>query len=360
MSKRKTHEEYVQQVADINPNIEVIGTYIDAKTKILHKCEIDGTEWEARPDAILHGRGCPECKKRTISRKLSRTHEDYVRQVKEISPDIEVIGTYINSNTKVKFHCLIDDYIWDVYPNSILKGVGCPRCAQKERYTTITFKEKMFNIHPDIEIVGEYVNINTKVKCMCQNGHMFNGLPKNLYKGEGCPICAGNAKKTHEQYVKEVSQINDEIEVLGNYINCNTPIQHRCKKCNYIWVSKPGHVLKWHGCPICHSSIGERTVEKYLNDHSIRYIRQYIFEDCKNIRVLPFDFYLCDLNVCIEYDGIQHFQPIDYFGGEEEFAKLNLRDKIKTDYCLSNNIPLLRIGYNEDVNQSLDKFLQTL
>ena len=60
---------------------------------------------------------------------------------------------------------------------------------------------------------------------------------------------------------------------------------------------------------------------------------------------LPFDFYLHDYNVCIEYDGIQHFKPIEYFGGEEAFQKRQLNDKIKTEYCIDNHITLIRLPY---------------
>jgi len=57
--------------------------------------------------------------------------------------------------------------------------------------------------------------------------------------------------------------------------------------------------------------------------------------------------------MCIEYDGIQHFKPIEYFGGEESFLSLKKRDKIKTDFCIKNNIKLLRIGYKDNMSNKL-------
>ena len=71
---------------------------------------------------------------------------------------------------------------------------------------------------------------------------------------------------------------------------------------------------------------------------------------------MPFDFYLPDYNACIEYDGQQHFEPIDFFGGEEKFKKTIQRDEIKTNYCLVNNIRLLRIRYDENVIEALEMF----
>ena len=52
-----------------------------------------------------------------------------------------------------------------------------------------------------------------------------------------------------------------------------------------------------------------------------------------------------ELIVCIEYDGIQHFEPIERFGGKEEFSRTKIRDNIKTQYCKDNNIKLIRIPY---------------
>ena len=56
MGRKKTHEEYVVEVAQLNPNIEVIGTYIDTDTKIQHRCKIDDHIWEAIPHNILKGK----------------------------------------------------------------------------------------------------------------------------------------------------------------------------------------------------------------------------------------------------------------------------------------------------------------
>ena len=61
MPRKKTHEEYVQEVLIKNPNIEVIGQYTGANIKIFHKCNFDGYEWEATPGSILYGCGCPKC-----------------------------------------------------------------------------------------------------------------------------------------------------------------------------------------------------------------------------------------------------------------------------------------------------------
>ena len=92
-----------------------------------------------------------------------------------------------------------------------------------------------------------------------------------------------------------------------------------------------------------------------VHNNNIQYISQYRFDDCKNIRTLPFDFYLPDYNTCIEYDGELHYKAVDYFGGDEALSNTQFRDDIKTQYCLNNNIRLIRIPYWEFNN--IDKIL---
>ena len=75
--KKKTHEEYVNEVAQINSNIKVLGTYVNAKTKILHECE-KGHQWMTTPSRILEGKGCYFCKSNTC-----KTQETYVNELKK-------------------------------------------------------------------------------------------------------------------------------------------------------------------------------------------------------------------------------------------------------------------------------------
>ena len=115
------------------------------------------------------------------------------------------------------------------------------------------------------------------------------------------------------------------------------------------------------GCSKCQNrSIGERAVSKFFEDSNITYVSQYRFEDCKNIRTLPFDFYLPDYNTCIEYDGELHYKAVDYFGGDDALRNTKCRDEIKTQYCKENNIKLIRIPYWEfdNIEEILNKELE--
>lgn len=352
MSKKKTHEEYVKELEEVSPNIEVIEEYIGARTKIFHRCKICNHEWTAIPDKILMGRGCPKC-----AGNIKFTHEEYVKKVENINPNIEVLGKYINSSTKILHRCRIDGYEWKTYPSHILRGCGCPECAGLRKKTHEEYIVEVAEINPNIEVIGKYININTKILHKCKiDGYEWEITPYCVLKmRQGCPKCSGNIKKTQEEYIAQVAEINPNIEVLGDYIDYHTKILHKCKIDNCEWYATPANVLHGTGCPKCGESKGERIIANWLNKNNISYESQKYFDNCKNIRSLPFDFYLSDYNICVEYQGAQHYKPIDYFGGQNAFETQVKRDNIKKEYCQKNNIILFVIPYFEDINEELTK-----
>ena len=109
----------------------------------------------------------------------------------------------------------------------------------------------------------------------------------------------------------------------------------------------------------CLNSKNEMIIKQILSRYQIQYTSQKIFDDCRDTLPLPFDVYLPEYNVCIEYDGFQHFQQVDYFGGLTSFEAIQKHDKIKTEYCNKNNIDLWRINYNDNVEEKLLSFLST-
>ena len=301
MARKKTHEEYVKEVSIKNSTIDVVDLYINASTKINHRCKICGHKWAIRPTHILDGIGCPECKRKAIGDRCRKTHEQYVDELSHVNPDIYVVGEYIDARTKIAHICKICGYKWYPRPYEVLRGKGCPNCKG--------------------------IKIGNKLR------------------------------KTHEEYVQELFTISPDIEVVDKYIDAKTPIAHRCKVCGYEWLVKPNHTLCGHGCPKCSQSLGEKTISKWLIDNDIFFIPQYSFDECKDKFSLPFDFYLPNYNTCIEFDGEQHFKAIDFFGGEENFKIRQLHDQIKTDYCDRHNICLLRIPFNKNIEEELSNFL---
>lgn len=304
MAPRKTHEEYIKELAVKNPTLEVIGKYAGAKTKILHHCLIHDIYWDMQPTNALQGCGCKKCQKDKTHITRCFTTEQYSLEVKKINKNIIVLEEYINIREPILHKCLLHNVTWKAYPYLILRGCGCRQCGN----------EKIGN----------------------------------------------KLRKTHEEYVEEVKLIDKNIVVIGQYIDSKTPILHKCLIDSYEWYAIPTNILCNHGCPKCNESIGEKTIRKYLDNNRITYLPQYTFDDCKDKKVLPFDFYIPDLHIVIEYDGEQHYRPVEHFGGEESFATTVRHDTIKTQYCQDNNIKLLRIPYFKNIEEELNNFIHLI
>ena len=361
--KRKLHAEYIEEVKKINPDIEVKGEYKGANTPILHRCKIDGYEWNVTPSSLLCGHGCPMC-----AGNVKKTHEQYIVEVAKINPLIEVIGQYINASTPIAHRCKIDEHIWKTAPYAILRGDRCPKCAGNAKKTQEEYIQELSILNPDIEVVEQYIGALVPILHHCKiDGNDWYASPANILSGRGCPECKARILSdifvnSHEPYVAEIAAINPNIEVLEKYINSHTPILHRCKKDGYAWKIEPANILSGQGCPQCQESIGERKVRQWLEKNNIEYIYQKKFKDCRDKKELPFDFYIPSYNTCIEYDGIEHFEPIDFAGkGKDwvsiQFKKTKLHDEIKNQYCINNNIRLLRIPYYKNVEEELEYFL---
>lgn len=121
---RKTHEEYLAELHEIFPNIDPLENYVTLKTKILHRCNVCGYKWKAKPDNTIHAKeGCPKC-----NGNYQRTQEELVEDVAKINPYIEVIGQFVRTAVPIEFKCKICGNVWKAKPNNILNGRGCPKC----------------------------------------------------------------------------------------------------------------------------------------------------------------------------------------------------------------------------------------
>jgi very-short-patch-repair endonuclease len=262
---------------------------------------------------------------------------------------------YINQFTKIKIICKIHGE-FEQTPNTHIRWGKCPKCNDKKTKSIEQFIDSSnikHNKKYSYELV-EYKNNKTKVKIICPEHGIFEQTPLAHLRGQGCKKCSIiNQRKSTFDFITESNIIHGEYDYsLVKYVNVHKKVKIKCKK-HGIFEQSPNRHLRGDGCPLCRESKGEKKILKILENNNIKFIRQKKFEGCKNIRQLPFDFYLPDLNLCIEFDGRQHYESVQDFGGDISLGETQKRDKIKTIYCEENNIKLLRIKYNEKINDKL-------
>ena len=365
-----TQEEFIERVSKVKPTVEVLSEYKKINEKVRFRCKICNHEWEAQAKSMLIGSsGCRKC-----AGSLSYSNEEFLQKLEKVNPNIEPLEEYTKNRIKIKVKCKICGHIWEITPNKLLSAKRrCPNCTKQTRMTTEQFREKLKSWNPNVTSLGEFggVDVKTKVKCnVC--GNEWDVTPSHLKYGVGCPVCARKRLndllvKTQEEFIEEMEEIDPTIEVIGGYKNNRTKIRCKCKVCENEWDAMPMNLLRHRGCPSCSMSKGEKFIKHYLEQNNIKFEPQKKFSECKNIRRLPFDFYLPEYNCCIEFDGQQHYASAVYFVKDEDKAKqicedTKARDLIKNNFCKENNITLLRIPYWKinTISKILDEFLRNL
>lgn len=298
---------------------------------------LNGIEYSQLPSGHLNGK-CPE-----KNRKM-RTNEEFINDARKIwgykydyslvdykGSDKDVIIKYKNNIYKQK-------------PSVHLSGYKCEINNVKNTEDFIKKAMEKHGIKYDYSLV-DYKGIDKKVKIIYNDilyeqkagAHLYsNGLIENVI-----------LKKTNEQFIKESNIIHDDkySYINTNYINNQTKIIITCKLHGDFEQIPTSH-LSGAGCPNCIESRGEKAIYKYLDKNNISYYRQHKFEGCRNIRQLPFDFYIPSKRLIIEFDGKQHYEPMVFFGGVEAYERLKVNDNIKNEYCEDNYIDLVRIRYD--------------
>ena len=365
-----TESDFLSIVHEKSPNIEILSPYVAPRIKVLRKCNVCGDVREVQPRSLIEGHGCTVCVARQRAKKKTKSHAQFVAEMKEVNPNISFLNEYKNNSTRIHCKCLIDGFEWDSVPHILLDGHGCPECYRKKanRRNEDEFLKELKERFPTVKLKSKYIRIGVKVDYECTVcGYEWSAIPDTILnnpKSVGCPKCAGRAKVTEEEYKNRVAKANRFVEYVSGFNGMLEHAKFKCVKCGFMWETTAASIENGTTCPKCKMSRGEAAVEAYLNDNHVDYIAQYRFDDCRNERQLPFDFYIPSQNMCIEYDGEQHFMPVTFGGVDKDEAIKNFKyckvnDKIKDNYCEQNNIKLVRIPYTDfkNIKGILDKHI---
>ncbi len=286
-----------------------------------------------------------------MSKKL--TNDEFIDRVKLIHSDYDYsMVTYKSLSTKIK---VLDVYKNEhlIRPDSLLVGnrLNIKSVINKEKYL-INFFNQIHDNKFNYEKLT-YISSDNKIVITCKIHGNFTQTIHNHLKGKGCPKCNGKNRTTEDiinDFIKTHGEKYDYSKV--NYSGVKTKVKIVCPIHGEFEQSPEEHI-NGCGCPVCRESRGERQIRLFLIENNIKFIPQHKFDDCKYILKLPFDFYLPDHNVCIEFNGEQHYKPVKFFGGVKNFELTLKRDKIKENYCIKNSIKLIVIPFNQQINKKL-------
>lgn len=359
--RRLTQEEFINRAIAIHGNKYDYSkaVYVNSRTKVCIICNKCGCEFWQKPSFhITRGDGCPMCN----PRHKMNTDKFVKKAVKKHGDKYDYsLVKYVDAETKVKILCRKHG-IFEQTPAAHLAGQGCPDCWEERRGESINmglngFLEKAKQVHGDKYDYKDvlYVNNRTKIKIKCNIcGKIFWQSPEGHLAGQNCPWCTGK-KKTTESFIEELKAIYKDSFNYDSvvYVNSFTPVKLLCK--NHGFFQKSPHLLLCgHGCPQCIIiSKGEIKVSNFLNKNNIKYEKEKLIPNDnflainKHFRV---DFYLPEHNIIIEYNGKQHYKPVERFGGDEQLTLQQKRDCALRQYCKEHEVKLIEIPYTQYKN----------
>lgn len=282
------------------------------------------------------------------------TFDEFVSRSKIAHGDLYSYDMVKFENTKkpVTIICKIHGEFSQL-PKTHMNGHGCKKCGGKLVFNTEDFISQSNIIHGFMYTYDKtvYVASDKKVTITCSHHGDFFQEPHVHLKGHGCSRCTNKHNYSTDEFINAANQTHNcrYYYHLTDYTNNNTKVRVICST-HGEFEQNPYLHMNGSGCPDC---VSESTASKavsemitWLNENNIDYVMEYKIPECKNINPLPFDFYLPKYNILIEYDGKQHFSSTSW-GGEDGLKKRVINDQIKTEYCSSNNITLIRIKYDE-------------
>lgn len=284
------------------------------------------------------------------------TLEHFENKLKEKFPnDNLTVLSFSKVNNPVKVRCNKCNHIYEYKQGTTLYASKRKTFCKLCNTSSIQKIQQACNEH-NLTILNYGARVTDQCTIQCNNcGLIFYRTPYTWLQCD-CPSCSINKKIINKEiYQTQLDNVfgKDELVIIDEIPKSHKmTVQH---KCGFIRTSSFKALLQNKICPMCDktASIGERKILLYLEQHQINYIYQKQIPSTR----MRFDFFLEQYNLAIEFNGKQHYEPIEIFGGLTRFQQQQIYDKTKIEYCQSHNIKLLIIKYTDlnNINSILDQ-----
>ena len=345
--------------------------YRNNRTKVKIICPKHG-EFTQTPDNHLRSEsGCLKCGADSTAKKLASNTSQFIEKAREIHGEIYdySLVEYMNSYTKIKIICSKHGEFTQI-PSNHLQRKGCEECGGTKKRTTQDIIAEFSSIHGDkydYSLV-EYKNYDTKVKIICSKHGEFTQRPNDHLQGMGCDTCGGTKKRTTQDVIAEFISIHgDKYDYsLVEYKNYRTKVKIICSKHGEFTQTPHAH-LQAQGCDKCinknETKTGEILTELLPNIRLERQLSWGKLFSIKSNKRVDYFFEKDGLKYIVEYNGIQHYQPVQ-FGkitstqAEKQFKKQQFRDQQLRDLCKEHGINLIEIDGQEYQGSKIKDYLE--
>ena len=366
------YEEILElEWSDKNENLKLSDFSPSSAKKVWWKCQKNKNHiWLARIFARRNGQGCPFCADKKVLKEdsLGVKFPNLLKEWNYEKNNLDPFVLFVKSGKKVWWKCKLG-HEWETMIRHRTSGTNCPYCSNQKCCKDNSFADKFPSLLKEWNFTKNKISpfevvygSRKKVWWKCDKGTDHEWLCSVYDRTQletKCPCCDGHKvvkstclMTTHPEICKEWNYDKNKLTPFDFTYASNKKAWWKCIL-GHEWNSKIYTRTRGDECPFCASSKGEKLIKEFFEKKNIIFDREYRFKDCINIRPLPFDFVIFENNNIIglvEYQGIHHYEPRDYFGGLKRLMTTREHDKIKYEYCKNKNIPLLVIPYWEMKN----------
>lgn len=335
--------------------------------------------WKASPNSRISNKaGCPICSGHTVvkSNSLAVSYPEIAAQwdYKKNSP-LTPEQVYSRSHKKVWWKCNKgEDHIWQSQIKSRINGIGCPICSGRKvarsNSLLIRFPEisKLWHPNKNGNLLPSMVTpFSGKIvwwKCPEGSDHEWSSTVANVVNGSTCPVCMNRKITASNNLFVLYPELIEEWDFVKNKDIIPTKLSSG-SKIKVWWTCKNNNEHRWFatikdrttkgsGCPFCAIKLNISELKMLEIIKKVFLLQRILYRyKPKWLKRMELDVYLPKLKLAFEYQGQQHFRPIDFFGGEQVYIEQVKRDKLKKKLCENRNISLIYIFYNEKLSKKL-------
>lgn len=319
---------------------------------VLIECNKHGLLKVTPKYAFSYKHPCDKCSRDLVrSEQFERLLELAVRKHGDKFDYSEV--DYKNGTNKVELKCPRHGRFLINFNDHANKGVDCSKCViENSRLTLDAFVKKAKEIHGNRYNYSKvsFETSSDTVTIICEEHGEFTQRASSHTGGNGCKQCfqLNTLRSNTEDFVKKAIEKHGKKYDYSkvDYITSRTKVEIICSKHGSFYQTPFSHLTGFSSCGKCRESKGERMISNMLDKLNINHVQEHRLAGFR----YAYDFYLPDYGVLVEYHGIQHYKPVEKFGGIESFHLTKIRDNSKIELAKEQGLKLIVLNH-EDLNK---------
>ncbi len=304
---------------------------------------------------------------------MTKKHSyEFVKGIIESEEGYKLLSEiYKNAHSKLKIQCKNGHY-FEMSFNSFQNGQRCRLCANKIRAEKLKhsfdFVKNFIEKEEGYKLLSEtYKNARSKLEMKCKEGHLFEMTFGHFKSERRCRLCVTKIRAEKQRhsfdFVKNFIEKEEGYKLLSEtYKNARSKLEMKCSKGHEFPMSFNSFKNAKQRCPYCNEHRNEkkcREIFERLTGYKFPKIRPKWMRNPKTNYPLELDGYCKELKITFEYDGIQHFEKVEFFNKNTTLEEIQFRDRLKDKLCIENGVKLLRIKYDvKDKEDLIRNFLE--